>query len=268
LEEFAPRFLDGYARASRRKPSGLAAKETMLNVHSIPLLGSKTLDAITNEAVQRLKHHLRNRAPKTVNNVLTVFSVMLKKAVEWSVIDQLPCAIRVLPVPKPSMGFYDFDEYEQLVAAAKATNPNAYLIVLLGGEAGLRYGEIIGLEWSDLDLGKRQLRVQRSEWKGHVTVPKGGRLRHVPMTVRLAKALREYRHLRSARVLCQRDGSPLSADVVKHHVERAARRAQLNANGVHRLTNVAAMIAATTVTATRIHNIPAVSAKVQRVNAA
>ena len=36
-------------------------------------------------------------------------------------------------------------------------------------------------------------------------------------------------------MLCQPDGSPLSADVVKHHVERAARRAQLNANGVHRL---------------------------------
>jgi site-specific recombinase XerD len=37
------------------------------------------------------------------------------------------------------------------------------------------------------------------------------------------------------RVLCQADGSPLSADMVKHHVERAARRAQINENGVHRL---------------------------------
>src|SRR6478672_1920483 len=59
LQEFAPRFLDRYARANRQKPSGVAAKETILNVHLIPLLGSKTLDAITNETVQRLKHHLR-----------------------------------------------------------------------------------------------------------------------------------------------------------------------------------------------------------------
>jgi site-specific recombinase XerD len=36
-------------------------------------------------------------------------------------------------------------------------------------------------------------------------------------------------------VLCQADGPPLSADIVKHHVERAARRAQLGQNGVHRL---------------------------------
>ena len=33
LEEFAPRFLDGYARANRQKPSGIAAKETILRVH-------------------------------------------------------------------------------------------------------------------------------------------------------------------------------------------------------------------------------------------
>jgi hypothetical protein len=50
---------------------------------------------------------------------------------------------------------------------------------------------------------------------------------------RLAKALRDHRHLRSARVLCQEDGSRLSADIVKHHVERAARRAQITQNGVH-----------------------------------
>src|SRR4051812_17603096 len=47
LEEFAPRFLDGYARANRQKPSGIAAKETILNLHLVPVLGSKRLDAIT-----------------------------------------------------------------------------------------------------------------------------------------------------------------------------------------------------------------------------
>jgi integrase len=234
LEQFASRFLDGHARANRHKPSGIAAKETILRVHLVPLLGGKKLDAITSEDVQWVKSRLQDRAPKTVNNVLTVLGVLLKKAVEWDVIGRMPCAIRLLPIPKPSAGFYDFDEYERLVEAAQL-EPNAYLIVLLGGEAGLRCGEMMALEWRDVDLGKRQLCVQRSEWKGHVTVPKGGRLRYVPMTVRLAAALRQHRHLRSARVLCQRDGSPLSADVVKHHVERAARRAPLTTSGVHRL---------------------------------
>jgi hypothetical protein len=28
----------------------------------------------------------------------------------------------------------------------------------------------MALEWRDVDLGKRQICVQRSEWKGHVTL--------------------------------------------------------------------------------------------------
>jgi integrase len=227
--------MDGYAKANRQKPSGIAAKETILNIHLVPLLGAKKLDAITTEDVQRLKRHLQHRQPKTVNNVLSVLGVMLKKAIEWDVIEQLPCAIRLLPIPKPSAGFYDFEDYERLVESSRALDSNGYLVVLLGGEAGLRCGEMMALEWSDVDFSKRQVCVQRSEWKGHVTVPKGGRLRYVPLTLRLSKALRESRHLRSPRVLCHQDGTPLSADVVKHLVERAVRRAQLKENGVHRL---------------------------------
>ena len=44
LAEFAGRFVDGYAKANRLKPSGIAAKETVLSVHLIPLLGDKRLD--------------------------------------------------------------------------------------------------------------------------------------------------------------------------------------------------------------------------------
>jgi len=235
LSDFWPRFLDGYARANRQKPSGIAAKETIGHVHLIPTLGTKRLDAISTETVQELKHQLTNRTPKTVNNVLTVLNVVLKKAVEWDLIERMPCTIRLLPIPKGSAGFYDFDDYERLVAAAKATDRNAYLIVLLGGEAGLRCGEMMALEWSDVDLGKRQLCAQRSDWKGHITATKGGRLRYVPLTIRLGTALREHRHLRGAHVLCQRDGSPLTQKIVQDHVRRSARRAQLAKSGVHRL---------------------------------
>ncbi len=49
-------------------------------------MGTKKLDAIANEDVQRLKVHLKDKAPKTVNNVLTVLNTLLRVAVEWDVI--------------------------------------------------------------------------------------------------------------------------------------------------------------------------------------
>jgi hypothetical protein len=59
----------------------------------------------TNEQVQWLKLALAIRAPKTVNNVLTVLRTLLKKAVEWGELERLPCAIKLLPNPKKTMGF-------------------------------------------------------------------------------------------------------------------------------------------------------------------
>jgi Phage integrase, N-terminal SAM-like domain len=82
LREFASRFIDGHARANRQKPSGIATKERVLRVHLVPALGHRKLDVIKSEDVQRLKCALQAKSPKTVNNVLAVLSVLLKKAVE------------------------------------------------------------------------------------------------------------------------------------------------------------------------------------------
>jgi len=50
------------------------------------------------------------------------------------VIDRMPCSITLLPVPKTSVLFYDFGDYERLVSAASSVDATAHLIVLLGGE--------------------------------------------------------------------------------------------------------------------------------------
>ena len=233
FDTFAPRFVDGHARANRHKPGGIAANETILRVHLIPQLGRKKLDAITTEDVQRLKLRLREKAPKTTNNVLVTLRRLLSVAVEWGVIDTMPCTIGHVKTSRPVMAFlHDFDAYEGLVAASQAVDANTSLIVLLGGEAGLRCGEMMALEWSDVDLGKRQLRIRQSEWKGQVTSTKGGRLRYVPLTLRLAATLRDHRHLRSPRVLTDQ-GRSLSQKMVQDRVRWAARRAGLERQGVH-----------------------------------
>ena len=59
---------------------------------------------------------------------------MIKKAVEWGVLERMPCTIRLLPLPPPSAAFHDFDEFERLVQAAKNRDHATYLVVLLAGE--------------------------------------------------------------------------------------------------------------------------------------
>ena len=127
-------------------------------------------------------------------------------------LERLPCVIKLLPNPKRTMGFHDFDQYERLLMVARKRGPDTYLMVLAGGDAGLRLGEIIALEWRDIDMAARRLTGERSDWLGHVNVPKGGRSRQLPMTQRLTAAVKAVRHLRGERVLCLPDGSPITRD--------------------------------------------------------
>ena len=233
VETFAPRFIDGHARANRHKPGGINQKQVALRVHIVPHLGGKRLDSITNEDIQQLKYRLREKAVGTVNNVLTVLNTLLRKAVEWGVMERMPCTIRLLKVTHGSLNFYDFEDYETFVKAAASISREAHLVVLLGGDAGLRGGEIRALEWTDVNFAKRQICVERNDWRGQVTSTKGGRLRYVPLTRRLAAALQAHRHMRGPRVLYRADGRTFADYVVKDLLTRVARKAGIRNNGPH-----------------------------------
>jgi hypothetical protein len=56
----------------------------------------------------------------------------MRTAVEWNVIDQVSCSIKLLRTPTTEAGFYEFEQFERLVEAA-AGEPQAQLVLLLGG---------------------------------------------------------------------------------------------------------------------------------------
>ena len=54
---------------------------------------------------------------------------------------------------------------------------------------GLRQGELIALRWRDVDFPGEHVRVTASYTNGHLTSPKSGRVRAVPMAPAVASAL-------------------------------------------------------------------------------
>lgn len=201
FEEFGPRYIKDYCKANRNKPRTVAAKEATLAFHLLPRFGKKRLDALRLADVQRLKGDLEDLNAKTVNNVLSLLRTLLRFAAEIDVIPAVPCTFRQLKTVQAEIEFYEPQVFERIVQVAKELDPRAYLVVLLGGEAGLRRGEIAALEQDDIDFTRNFIHVQRSESKGCLSTPKSGRSRRVEMTGRLAAALREHRHLRGGRVL-------------------------------------------------------------------
>jgi integrase len=164
--------------------------------------------------------------------VLATLSKLLRVAKRLGVIRAVSVEFfELLKVPPPAVAFYTFEEYLALVAAAEQLDPRTLAAVLLGGDAGLRAGEVIGLELTDVSRANRLITVERQVWRGVVDSPKGGKGRSVPMTEKLSAALARVRHLRGARLLLQDDGSELTPKVLRGWMKSAQRLAGLKATG-------------------------------------
>lgn len=225
LAEFWPRVVSDHYEAERKKASALDSADSIYRKHLAPRLGNTRLDQITTADVAGLKGALAESAPKTVNNILSVLSRALRCAVAWGVIAAVPCKFGLLRVTQREMHFYELEEFRRAVAAAGKISSDHRVLVLLGGSAGLRRGEIRALKWSDLDLTRRLIRVQRAFWENVEGLPKGNRARIVPMTEELAGALKAHRHL-GERVL-MRNGEALSNWHVRDMFRQVQRRAGL-----------------------------------------
>ncbi len=202
---FAEEFQDTYVKANN-KPAERKAKEMVLRTILVPTFGERRLDEVRMRDVEQLKARLRadEYAPKTINNVLTILGRMLRYAQEIEVLDSVP-RIKFVKVTLPPVRFLEHAELERLLDAARP-DPELLAAILCACDAGLRAGEVRALTWGDLDLRARLLTVQRTDWRGQLGTPKGGRIRTIPMTARLAAALKKHRHLIGDAVFCTADG--------------------------------------------------------------
>ncbi|TQF09351.1 site-specific integrase, partial [Myxococcus llanfairpwllgwyngyllgogerychwyrndrobwllllantysiliogogogochensis] len=158
---------------------------------------------------------------KYINDTLKVLHKLLALAQEQGVVPHVP-HVKGLKTQKPSFDFLGFAEAEHLI---ETSEPEWRPLLLVAIKAGLRQGELIGLQWNDLDLKGSKLQVKRSIWRGVTGLPKSGRERTVDLPASVVDALRTHRHLRGPYVFCQEDGQPLTSGKMVSPLERSLRRA-------------------------------------------
>jgi integrase len=238
LAEFVPRYLE-YVKANRQKPSTRKAKQTICRCHLIPVFGHLRLHEIGPADVERLKARHANHSAKTLNNALSTFNSVLTCAVALGVLDEAPVRARWVKTTLPSMPFYDFEEFDRLCVSARRLSEQHELIVLLGGCAGLRCGEIRALRWSSIDFTRGLLTVERAYSLDEVLTPKGDKIRTVPMTKRLQAALQTARASREPEnvhvLTIGGKDQPPSYFTVRKWVNRAMAKAGLPVAGPHSL---------------------------------
>jgi integrase len=103
--------------------------------------------------------------------------------------------------------FLNTDECKGLEEAAKKHAPRFYPMFLTFLRTGLRVGELIALEWGDVDWNEGYIFVERSFSQGEIGPTKNRKNRKVDMSPTLIQVLTEHRRRMSEEAL--QGGRPL-----------------------------------------------------------
>lgn len=231
LDEFAPRWMTNYVRPNNR-PSTISDKESILRNHLIPALGSSRLDEITTARIDSLIASLVKSGlkPKTINNILSTLRCCLNVAVEWGELRFVP-KFRWQRTPERSFRFFEPEEAERLIAAADVGFWRTFILFLL--HTGCRFGEAAALRWQNVHLDDLPyVHIKEAASRGVIQATKTGNVHDVPLTTRLAEALRELPR-RSDRVFPRPDGGIMQPGSKNKYIRKFLRRAGLSPAGFH-----------------------------------
>lgn len=97
----------------------------------------------------------------TIKHCYHVLRGAMDKAVVAGITPRSPCVSIMLPKgQKKEAVIYDEEQIKQLIAAAKGTDME--LVIDMELCLGLRRGELLGLQWGDIDWEKNQVKIIRN----------------------------------------------------------------------------------------------------------
>jgi len=229
--EFSERWLESYSKPNH-KPSNYAGNKRRVRV-LIACFGTRRLDEIEAIDVERFKTNqlARGLAPASINALLVTLRKILQTAVDWTCLAAVP-KVKKLREPPPPFAFLSSEECEGLLS--DKSDRRCHEMVLLALRTGMRVGEILGLDWSDVDFDRRIVTVRRSAWCGQLVAPKSGTQRHIPMTSDLADAI-AWRRQAQGLLFSGRRGHPLSDWPARHALRGLCRRTGVRYAGWHAL---------------------------------
>jgi integrase len=246
LREAADAWLEGARdgtirnrRGDRFKPSTLRAYGQSLRDHVVLDLGAARLSEIRRVDMQDLADRMLARGldPSTVRNAIAPVRCIFRRAVSRGEVAVNPCAGVELPAPQGTRDrIASPGEAQKLLAALPKEDRPLWAAALYGG---LRLGELLALEWSNVDLAGGIVRVERSyDPKSHEFIApksKAGR-RSVPVAAVLRDYLVEHR-MRQGRADGLVFGTSAETAFTPSNVRRRAwtawKRAGLTPIGLH-----------------------------------
>ena len=195
---------------------------------------SRRLSAITAREVEEYKCKRKDQVVikkgrqltgATVNRDLTFLQGMFTKAQQWGFIQQSPFQNRTIRKFKEERKPERYLSAQERGALFSACSDKLHPIVFFALATGMRRGEIINLEWKNVNLDRRMLTVEHT--KSH-------RTRAIPLSEKVLEMLKRLPK-RGSFVFSHEDGRQWGGMGIRSVFDRAVKRAGIQRISFHDL---------------------------------
>jgi integrase len=208
FDKYADQWLKDYARIEC-KTSTADGYEGVLRQYLRPRFGTKRLDEIKRDEIKvMITELISEELPRnTIRNAICVIRGMFNQAIESGLLEANPAArlgrfTRTAKTAETKGTALTAMEVQAFLNAAKEVCEDYYPLFLTALRAGLRRGELVALQWGDIQFGadeadqNRFILVQHNYVRREHTTTKSKKSRRVDLSRELRKALIELRDKR------------------------------------------------------------------------
>ncbi len=203
VQEYFAEWLTIYAEPHCKISTATDYRRNLKN-HVFPAFGSRKLHEVQRTDVKRLIADLvaKGRKKPTIHNILTPLKEGYQHAIDDGLVSINPIAnmgrlTKTQEDQRSTIAPLTGEELRQALDEARHKLPLYYPAFLCAARTGLRKGEVIGLQWGDIDFKKMFIEVRRAVHKGRETTTKTRKIRRVDMSQQLADTLRAHKDTQS-----------------------------------------------------------------------
>lgn len=248
-------WLDTYEK-ERVKPRTYSRYQSIIELHLVPAFGEISIENLTRHMIQNFIYEKKKNgnlrtgkamSSTSMNLIFAVLSMAFEYAVDMELCEKNPC-LRLKRIPNDSRQVEAFsqDEQKRIEAYISASDDRRLFGILLCLYSGLRIGELIALEWEDMDLERGIMCINKTayrnksetgEWKFCIDKPKTkSSERIIPLPACIIDSLREYRlSAKSDYVVENKKGDRMSIRSYQYIFEKLTEKAGVRKLNFHAL---------------------------------
>lgn len=162
LKDFILEFMEEHEKQTIR-PTTYRTQINIIRKHIIPNLGHYELQKLTPMIIQKFYNQKAKEgySGSYIKLMHAILCKTLRTAHEWEVVNKnVTTLVRSPRIERKEVQTWTIDEAKRFLSVVQ--NRRLYIAYVLAIFTGMRKGEILGLQWKDIDLETKRISVRRT----------------------------------------------------------------------------------------------------------